>query len=90
MKTAEHVAAEMMFGALLKVDIVEPLRDVPSIINMGCSFRGLVRGQTSLCLGIVRVSGDDQRQNQLQVSMRVQLKSLVLNSRIEKRNLQCA
>lgn len=71
MKTAEYVLAEMMFGALLKVDIVELLRDEPFIINMGFSLLGSVRGQNSLCLGIDRASGDDQRQNQLQISMRL-------------------
>lgn len=71
MKTAEYGVAEMTLGALLKPDIVEPLRDAPSIINMGFSLQGLARGQTSLWLGIVRAGGDDQRQNQLLVSMRL-------------------
>lgn len=34
MKTAEYGVAEMTLGALLKPDIVEPLRDASSIINI--------------------------------------------------------
>ena len=55
MKTEEYGVAEMTLGALLKPDIVEPLRDAPCIINMGFSLQGLARGQTSLCLGLLEL-----------------------------------